>query len=179
MNFGKNDYDSSEEVQKYLMFLLYFQTKELYNLYNSPIENIQIENKQNYYLLNKEWLDNFKSANNYLNIVDNPININYSQNYFDFKKQLSNILNINEKEINNNIKDISENNNYLCLKNKLENSNINLFYPINGELVKEDYFSSNITSSRDNNLLYQAKYEIFPIIIKSKIIKINLKEKNN
>ena len=165
MNFGKNDYNSNEDVKNYLMYLLYFQTKELYELYNSPIEKSQIEKKQNYYLLNKEWLDNFKFLNNYEKIFDNPSSINYSQNYLDFKNQLLKTLNINEKEINNNIEDISENNNYLCLKNNLDISNTNILYPINGELIKEDYFSNNITCSKDNNPLYQILIGYNTIII--------------
>ncbi len=43
----------SDNNKKYLMSLLYKQTKELHRFYNSPIEG-----KKNYYLLNKEWLDN-------------------------------------------------------------------------------------------------------------------------
>ena len=55
MREEKNDINTVEKTKNYLLSLLYIQTKELHKLFSSPIEG-----KNNYYLVKKEWLDNYK-----------------------------------------------------------------------------------------------------------------------
>ena len=147
----KKEYKKNENEKIYLMSLLYKQTKELHEFYNSPIESSKY-----YYLVNKEWLDDVKKANNYRNIIESSYIYNYSQNYSEFKQNLSKLLNLNEIEIVNNIEDAGENNNnYFCYKIKLENCEKNIIYPKNGELIKQEYFSNTSGSLGNNNPLFE------------------------
>ena len=114
-------------TRNYLLSLLYIQTKELHRLYNSPIEG-----KKDYYFVKKEWLDNYKSSNNYKETIKNTKSSDIYNNFQDYlvaKKKVAEVLKINEKEIINNIEHFSENNDYLCTKERFQNlcTKISLF----------------------------------------------------
>jgi len=51
----------NQNVNKYKMALLFFQTKELKQKYEKQMEL----SPEHYRLFNKEWLDNFKNKYNY------------------------------------------------------------------------------------------------------------------
>ena len=145
-----SEYNSKMNVEKYLMSLLYKQTAELQNLYSSPLENTQ-----KYYLVNKEWLDNIKNSNNYKNIINNW-DISYNnQSYFEFKNNLIKTLKINESTINNKLENISDNDNYLCPKEKVKISKKYVSYPKSGELIRQEYFSNTPGWNGNNNPLYE------------------------
>jgi hypothetical protein len=158
MNHECNTY---ENVQKYLMSLLYMQTKELYNLYNCPMK----EDKKHYYLVNKDWLNDLKNSFNYKNIICNSDITNNNEKYFQFKNNLSNLLNINEGQINNKIETISNNDNYLCPKERIEISDKDISYPKTGELIKQEFFSNSPGWTGNNNPLYEILIGYKSIII--------------
>ena len=153
--------NTRENVQKYLMSLLYMQTKELHYLYNCPME----KDKKHYYLVNKDWLNELKNSFNYKNIVSNSDIANNNENYFEFKNNLSNLLNINEGQINNKIETISNSDNYLCTKERIEISEKDIYYPKTGELIKQEFFSNSPGWTGNNNPLYEILIGYNSIII--------------
>ena len=159
MNHECNTYEND---QKFLMSLLYMQTKELHYLYNCPMEK---DKKHYYYLVNKDWLNELKNSFNYKNIVCNSDIANNNENYFEFKNNLSNLLNIKEGQINNKIETISNNDNYLCLKERIEISEKDISYPKNGELIKQEFFSNSPGWTGNNNPLYEILIGYKSIII--------------
>ena len=158
----KNDINTVEKTKNYLLSLLYMQTKELHNSYIA-----QIKGKNNYYLVKKEWLDDYKKSNNYNQTIKN-MNSNRNnnfQNYLDFKQKMTKSLNIKQNEIINNIENFSENNDYLCPKETFENFGKNINFPKCGELIREDYFTNSPGWTGKNNPLYQALIGYDSIII--------------
>ena len=83
-NNDGNNYE--ENKKKYKMSLLYIQTKELKKLYNSKMEN----KPKAYYLIDKDWLDNYKSRNNYEETLDFFKKFDEWKDYSDFKNKVSN-----------------------------------------------------------------------------------------
>ena len=90
---------------------------------------------------------------------------NNFQNYLDFKQRMTKSLNIKQNEIINNIENFSENNEYLCPKEKFENFGKNINFPKNGELIREDYFTNSSGWTGENNPLYQVLIGYNSIII--------------
>ena len=103
-----------------------------------------------YYLVNKNWLDQYKSKNNYNKISEIFSNFNDWSDYKDFKEKSMNLFTIKENEIE---KEDNETNHDIIRKkintqkDKLDKYKLN--YSINGELIIDSFFKENISSSRD------------------------------
>ena len=120
----------NKNINKYKMALLFFQTKELKRLY----ENRMKLSPEQYRLVNKEWLDNYKNRYNYNEAIQNFNSFEYCSNYYNFKYKISQQLNINENIITN--EDYNIINNCQIEKEKYQS---NFEIPINIELVKEQF----------------------------------------
>ena len=89
------DYDEIEEnSKKYKMTLLFAQTKELHERYNSDMELSPMP----YYLVDKNWLDNYKEKNDYKRIFPNLLKSKIN-NYFATKSELSKSYQINKNDL--------------------------------------------------------------------------------
>ena len=138
--------ENEENLKKYKMSLLYIQTKELKMLYEKPMKKDQ----KYYFLVNKNWLDKYKSENNYNYITGKFNDYENWSDYDDFNKKSLILYNIKENKIK------KEDNSKIHKKfqkeintKKEELDEYNLNYCINGELIKDEFFKKNISSSRD------------------------------
>ena len=147
--------DSKRTIKE--MALLCANFKELNSLINQKLSQEKVELLK-YYLLPKEWLDDYKEKNDYKNIVSH-INFYMMKDYQTFKALLedensfnSNFRNIKIKQFKGTINQPSQNEalnisnsiyqNISCPKN---------FMPIKEEIIKE-YTSFNFEFS--NNILF-------------------------
>jgi hypothetical protein len=121
-----------QNINNFKMALLFFQTKELKRKYENRMEL----SPEQYRLVNKEWLDNFKNSYNYNEAMQTFNSFNDYSNYHDIKYRISQQLNINENNITNEDQNIMNNNCQI----KKEKYQSNFEYPIDIELVKEQFF---------------------------------------
>jgi len=128
---SNNSNQEDQKNNKYKMGLLFFQTKELKHKYEN---NMELSSEQ-YRLVNKEWLDNFKNRYNYNEAIQNFSSFNDYSNYHSAKSQLSQQLNVNENSITNEDQNLM--NNCQIKKEKYQSK---FEYPVDIELVKEDFF---------------------------------------
>ena len=137
------------------MSLLYAQSLEIITLYHQPIQKNTF-NPSKYYLLPKNWVDEYKNKNNYNNIKQQI-------NDYDYNSLKSKIL----QDKNNNILQTEQipqiGNNFVEIKE------INLKYPTNFFPVKEEIFKKYLNNK--NDILYEliiGENNIFVIDNKSK-----------
>ena len=78
-----NSNQERQNINNFKMALLFFQTKELKRKYENKMEL----SPEQYRLVNKEWLDNFKNICNYKNAIQNFNFINDISNYYEFKNK--------------------------------------------------------------------------------------------
>ena len=126
-----NSNQEKQNINKYKMYLLFMQTKELKQKYENKMEF----SPEQYRLTNKEWLDNFKNRYNYNEAIQNYNSFNDYSNYFDIKSRISQQLNVQENCITNEDQNIMSN----C-QIKKEKYQSKFEYPIDIELVKEQFF---------------------------------------
>ena len=126
-----NTNQENQNINKYKMALLFIQTKELKAKYENRMEL----SPEQYRLVNREWLNNFKNCYNYNEAIQNFDSFNDYSNYHDFKYKISQQLNINENSITTENQNIM---NYNCQIKKEKQSNFE--YPNDIELVKEQFF---------------------------------------
>ena len=128
---GNIQNSDNSNINKYKMALLFSQTKVLKQKYEN---NMELSPEQ-YRLVNREWLDNFKNSYNYKEAVQNFNSFNGCSNYHDFKSNIKQQFNIND-EIPNEDQNIMNNNCQI----KKEKYQSNFEYPVDIELVKEQFF---------------------------------------
>ena len=126
-NDNQNNYDLIEYNKKnYKMSLLFIQTKELKRLYYSKMEN----SLKKYYLVDKSWLDDYKSKNNYKS-ADMFDSFNDWKNYEDFKEVMGDSFLVDDDYFTRLFKKVK------CKIGNYKNKE----YPKNIELVCEEYFN--------------------------------------
>jgi hypothetical protein len=111
------------------MALLFIQTKELRKIY----EGKQIVKKR-CYLVDKNWINNFKNSYNYKDSVTTFNSFKEWKNYDDFKSKIIKFIQINEEDLNSFKKDIDNN---FEIKRQMLN---NIEYPVDFELVNSQFF---------------------------------------
>ena len=119
----------NQNAKKYIMALLFIQTKELRKIY----EGKQIVKKR-CYLVDKNWINNFKNSYNYKDSVTTFNSFNEWKNYDDFKSKIIKFIQINEEDLNSFKKDIDNN---FEIKRQMLN---NIEYPVDFELVNSQFF---------------------------------------
>ena len=122
----------NRNIDKFKMALLFIQTQELYRKYENRMEL----NPEQYRLVNREWLDNYKNTYNYNEAIQNFNSFNDYSNYHDIKYRISQQLNINENRITKEDQNIMNSNCQI----KKEKCQSYFEYPIDIELVKEQFF---------------------------------------
>ena len=81
---GNQNKNENNKEKKYKMSLLFIQTKELQKYYNQEMEI----SPKNYYLVDKNWLDNYKEENNYKNATEMLKVFDDWEDYDDFKQKI-------------------------------------------------------------------------------------------
>jgi hypothetical protein len=143
------------------MSLLYIQTQELKRFYNSKMEN----EPKAYYLIDKEWLDKYKSRNKYETSLDFFKKFDDWKDYSDFKNKVCNFFKLEQNRLTTfNVEEAMENYfNFSHQKGKIKNSH--LIYPQNCELIKKE-FVEDVSDGSSGFILYD-------IYIGNKLILIN------
>ena len=128
---------NTQKKKRYKMALLFIQTEELKRLYNSEIDL----GPKKYYLVNKEWLDNYKNINDYNYSIEMLNSFKDWKDYSDFQQKISKYCRIEDLNLTQFGADDTLDNilNFSLQKEKLPN--INFSYPTNCELVKEEFFN--------------------------------------
>jgi hypothetical protein len=149
------------------LILLYANERLIKKRFSSNIQNGEIFNC---YLVNKDFINNFKNKYYYSNIINILSTNNYDYEYFnDYLNNLVSFQSLNEiKEILKNIKDIDSINKIRILpyRKKLPNNN-ECKRPINFELVHEELFKMllNIYKKSENEMneikIYESQYKIY------------------
>ena len=129
-NSGKSINQKNINLNKFKMALLFIQTKELKRKYYNKMELLP----EQYRLVNRDWLNNFKNRYNYNEAIQYMDPFNDWSNYHDFKHKISKYLNINEDSISND--DIMNNNSQI----KIEKYESKFEYPVDIELVNDQFF---------------------------------------
>ena len=129
---GNEEMKGKNNSNKYIMSLLYAQTKELQKQFHSDMEVSPMP----YYLVDKEWLDNFKKKNDYKSIAQNLNSFNDYNDYDDFREKIRKSLEI---EQNNKIKNEEKYNPENDSKKKEKNEKYNLTFNMEGELVSYQF----------------------------------------
>ncbi len=114
------------------MSLLFIQTKELYKQYHNDFQLSPI----NYYLIDKDWLDNYKQKNNYNYSVEMLKYFDDYNDYEDFRQKIKSLYKIDERNIYS-IEEKYDNKNYLDKKEKIEKYSSS--FNREGELVQEQF----------------------------------------
>ena len=149
MEQNNDEKNYEENKKKFKMSLLYIQTKELKNFYISKME----KEPKSYYLIDKEWLDNYKSRNNYENYIDILKGFNDWKDYSDFKNKISNKFKLEKNRLTTfKVEDQIDNYfNFSLQKGKINNSHLN--YPQNCELIKKE-FVEDVSDGSSGFILY-------------------------
>ena len=156
-----------ENKKRFKMSLLFIQTKELRNLYNSKFKIIP----RKYHLINKNWLDSYKNSNSYNYAIDMFNNYNDWEDYSDFKKKIIKYFPIeNSKFTVFGVGDALDNILNFSL-NKEKIPNFNLSFPNDCELVREEFFKDCSKGS--------VGFPIYEIYIGNKLIIIKDSETQN
>ena len=126
-----------KKKKRYKMALLFIQTEELKRLYNSEIDLAP----KKYYLVNKEWLDNYKNINDYNYSIEMLNSFKDWKDYSDFQQKISKYCHIEDLNLTRyGLEDALDNIfNFSLQKEKVQN--INFSYPTNCELVKDEFFN--------------------------------------
>ena len=122
--------EPSPNVKKYIMALLFIQTKDLRKFYEG--KNM-VQNKC--FLIDKNWINNLKNKYNYKESVSTFNSFNDWENYNDFKSKIINSFNIEKDDIINLNEEMG--NNFQIKKEKLDDGTE---YPVDIELVNEQFF---------------------------------------
>ena len=153
--------------KRYKMSLLFIQTKEIQRLYNSELEN----SPKNYFLVSKEWLDNYKKENDYEYTTNMFDSFNDWENYADFKQKISKRFDINKNNFTVfKVEDALENIFNFSLK-KIVIKDCNLGFPADCELVKEEFFKDCSNGS--------VGFPLYEVFIGNKLIIIKDSETQN
>ena len=80
-----NENLQEENKKNYIMSLLLIQTKELKKLYEGEME----PSPNNFYLVDKKALDQYKQENGYENAIQIYNSLNDYSNYTDFKEKMA------------------------------------------------------------------------------------------
>ena len=144
-----NSNNQEDNIKKCQMSLLYLQTKEVKLLYSKNIVNQKI-----YYLVDKEWFNNFKQSNFYNDAVEEFKNIE-DINYDNLKEKLCNDYHIDKSQLVSNLENISGNKEYLCKRKSFNKDNINVSYPAEFQLVKQEFFTYIQKERLDDCPLYK------------------------
>ena len=149
--------DSKKKIKE--MALIFANSKELNFLINQKLSQKKVELLK-YYLIPKEWLDEYKTKNDYKNIVSH-INFYMMKDYPSFKALLE-----NENSFNFNYKNVQFNvdqgpitqpkqNTSLIISNSLYQNILcpKNFVPVKEEIINE-YISFNFDFSNKNIFLY-------------------------
>ena len=137
-NKGSSNLD--ENTKKYLMSLLFIQTKELQKTYVQQL----VSSPMNYRLVDKEWLDNYKQNYNYKSAIDMLNSYNDYSDYDDFKQKISSSYHVSKLE-DDDKDDIQYD--FESKKEKLDK--YELEYNREGELICEECFQDLFKESRD------------------------------
>ena len=137
---NKGSSKQDENTKKYLMSLLFIQTKELQKAYVQQL----VSSPMNYRLVDKEWLDNYKQNNNYKSAIDMLNSFNDYSDYDDFKQKISKSLHVSQLE-DNDKDDIQYD--FESKKEKLEKYELD--YNREGELISDECFKDLFNESRD------------------------------
>ena len=86
--------NQNQNVKKYIMALMFIQTKELKKIY----EGKEIVQKK-CYLIDKNWMNNFKNNYNYEESITTFNSFNDWKDYDDFKSKIIKYFNIDNKDI--------------------------------------------------------------------------------
>lgn len=137
--FGSNQVSDDDVKKMYKMSLLLIQTKELLRMYNG--RDIESSRKQ-YYVVDKNWLDQFKTKNDYNKAIEEYNHDEDWEYYINFKRKISQKYNVdlsdmtclNPDELINSVFDFKS--------GRLEK--IDISYPQNVELVKKEYIDDCI-----------------------------------
>ena len=138
-----NNQQINENAKKYKMTLLFTQTRYLYDLYNKDMEL----SPENYFLVDKKWLDEYKQKNEYNKIVqklkNSPGYNNYHMDKIKIKKEFGVEKNKNDFTTID-VGDLIKNFFSLAKKN-IEAYQINV--PKNFELVLSNFFTDCLNNS--------------------------------
>ena len=126
--------DSNEKEKKYIMSLLYIQTKELRRLYNKPMQSSPL----NYHLVDKASLDKYKEQNYYKYEVKKYKSFEMWEDYDDFKEKIKNTYNIDERQLSNYLDTEQIIENFFKIK-KEKLAKYDSCYIKEGELVNEQF----------------------------------------
>ena len=122
-----NQEEIKENKQNYKMSLLFIQTKELKRLYNSKMENLL----RKYHIVDKSFLDEFKSKNDYKSAIEMFDSFNDWKNYEDFRDVMGDSFLVDDDYFTRIFSTVK------CKRVKFKNA---INYPKNVELVCAQYF---------------------------------------
>ena len=135
-------FQESDNKVKFKMALLYAQTEELKKFYQEDME----VSPKNYYLVDKDWLDNYKNKNNYKEECEKYKNFKDWEDYNDFKNKIKSSYSLDDNDFRN---DMLENTNQIESK-KQKLAKYDSSYVEKGELINQEYFELFI--NRNNEL---------------------------
>ena len=122
-----NQEEIKDNKQNYKMSLLFIQTKELKRLLDSKMEN----SLRKYHIVDKSWLDEFKSKNDYKSAIEMFDSFNDWKNYEDFRDVMGDSFLVDDNFFTRIFSTIK------CKRVNFKNS---IYYPKNFELVCAQYF---------------------------------------
>ena len=165
-NINNININDNKNIILNCLILLYANERLIKKKLSSNIQNGEIFKC---YLVNKDFINNFKNKFYYSNI-NNILTKNYKlYNFYDFLNNLVYFQSINEiQQILKIIKDIDSINKIKILPSRKNFTNNNEFkWPINFELVHEELFKRllNISKISENEMneikIYQSQYKIY------------------
>ena len=147
-----NIVDLEENSKSYKMTLLYTQTSELHKKYNEEMELSPMK----YYLVDKKWLDDYKTKNNYNEFAKKLMNNPNYTDYISVEFKLSKSINIDKKQLT--VIDVENiiNNFFSSKKEHIEKYDLDV--PINIELVYERFFEDCL---KDYNQIGFSKFDVY------------------
>ena len=168
-NFNNNTFDLNDNKNSILncLILLYANERLITKRLSSNIKN---DEKFNCYLVNKDFINNFKKIFYYSNINNILSNNNYNyDNFNDYLKYLESFQSFTEfQNILRNMKDIVSINKIRILPHRKIFTNNNEYkWPINFELVHKELFKMflKIYKKSENEMneinIYQSQYKIY------------------
>ena len=173
-----NDEDEKITTIKSLILLYGFQ-KNFIKLMNSPI--VDEFDLKKYYLINRNWIEEYKSLFKFKdisNILDGKNN-KYNYSYNGFSKNINKII----KDIktysfqNQNLMILNNTNDFYPEEKKINKNQNDLIYPTNFELVPEDLFNLLFKKAKTRNLKID-DYS-YQVLIGDNVLFIQNKKINN
>ena len=174
----ENQISTNEEDEETItikaLILLYGFQKNFIKLMKSPI--IDEYDFKEYYLINRDWIDDFKASFNISAILDMK---NYNYSYKGFSKNIEKIKkDIKANPFQNQNKIILNSNKEFYPELKEVNTNQELIYPVNFELVPEDLFNLLFKIANKGNLKKDDKYR-YQVLIGDNVLFVQNKKLNN